>query len=71
MGVSPLDSLSDRELEVFRRIGVGEKTTDIAKKMHLSAKTVETYRNRIRIKLKLSDGADLLRYALLLSLERN
>ena len=57
----PIDSLSDRELEVFRLIGQGVKTQEIATQLHLSPKTVETYRDRIREKLNLSDGSELAR----------
>jgi DNA-binding NarL/FixJ family response regulator len=60
---SPLDALADRELEVFRLIGEGVKTADIAERLHLSVKTVETYRDRIRQKLDLSDGTQLAHYA--------
>jgi DNA-binding NarL/FixJ family response regulator len=60
---SPLDVLADRELEAFRLIGQGIKTTEIAERMHLSVKTVETYRDRIRQKLDLSDGTKLVHYA--------
>jgi DNA-binding NarL/FixJ family response regulator len=60
---SPLDSLADRELEVFRLIGHGERTSEIAERLHLSIKTVETYRDRIRQKLDLADGTRLTRYA--------
>jgi DNA-binding NarL/FixJ family response regulator len=60
---SPLDVLADRELEVFRLIGEGVKTAEIAERLHLSVKTVETYRDRIRQKLDLSDGAKLAHYA--------
>jgi len=56
----PGSTLSDRELEVFRLIGQGKKTQDIATRLHLSAKTVETYRARIRQKLGVTDAADLL-----------
>jgi len=59
----PLDTLADRELEVFQLIGEGVKTAEIAKRMHLSVKTVETYRDRIRKKLYLSDGTQLAHYA--------
>jgi DNA-binding NarL/FixJ family response regulator len=59
----PVDALSDRELEVLRLIGHGRKTSDIASLLHLSGKTIETYRDRIREKLDLSDGAALARYA--------
>ncbi len=60
---SPIDTLSDRELEVLRLLGGGIKTSEIAKRLRLSIKTVETYRDRIREKLDLADGADLVRYA--------
>jgi len=60
---SPLDTLADRELEVFRLIGQGVKTAEIAERLHLSVKTVETYRDRIRQKLDLSDGTALAHYA--------
>jgi DNA-binding NarL/FixJ family response regulator len=60
---SPLDALADRELEVFRLIGQGVKTAEIAERLHLSVKTVETYRDRIRQKLDLSDGTKLAHYA--------
>jgi DNA-binding NarL/FixJ family response regulator len=63
-GRSPTDTLSDRELEVFRLIGQGVKTQDVAAQLHLSIKTVETYRDRIREKLDLKDGAELARCAL-------
>lgn len=60
---SPLDALADRELEVFRLIGQGVKTVEIAERLHLSVKTVETYRDRIRQKLDLDDGTKLAHYA--------
>ncbi|MDB5311327.1 MAG: two component transcriptional regulator, LuxR family [Gemmataceae bacterium] len=60
---SPLDALADRELEVFRLIGQGVKTAEIADRLHLSVKTVETYRDRIRQKLDLTDGTELAHYA--------
>jgi len=60
---SPLDALADRELEVFRLIGQGVKTAAIAEQLHLSVKTVETYRDRIRKKLDLRDGTELAHYA--------
>lgn len=60
---SSLDALADRELEVFRLIGQGEKTAGIAKRLHLSVKTIETYRDRIREKLDLSNGTELAHYA--------
>jgi DNA-binding NarL/FixJ family response regulator len=66
---SPIDTLSDRELEVFRRIGQGLKTQDIAVQLHLSPRTVETYRDRIRQKLNLSGSSELVRSAVQWALE--
>src|SRR5208337_3762070 len=60
---SPLDALANRELEVFRLIGQGVKTAEIAERLHLSVKTIETYRDRIREKLDLRDGVELAHYA--------
>jgi DNA-binding NarL/FixJ family response regulator len=56
---SPMDVLADRELEVFRLIGAGVKPAEIAGQMHLSIKTIETYRDRIRKKLDIKDGSEL------------
>lgn len=67
---APTDKLSDRELEVFRLIGQGVKTQEIGAQLHLSIKTVETYRDRIRAKLGLSDGTALAQAAMLWALER-
>lgn len=61
--LSPVDTLSDRELETFRLIGNGMVTKEIAKTMNLSPKTVETYRSRIKEKLELDDMASLTREA--------
>ena len=61
---APIDSLSDRELEIFRLIGQGYKPSKIAESMHLSVKTVETYRARIKDKLNLANADELLRYAI-------
>ena len=58
-GPSSVESLSDREFEVFRWIGHGLTTREIADRLHLSVKTVETYRQRIRQKLDLRNGAEL------------
>lgn len=60
---SPLAALANRELEVFRLIGQGVKTAEIAQRLHVSVKTIETYRDRIREKLDLSDGTELAHYA--------
>ena len=61
---SAADSLSDRELEVFRMIGEGFGTREMAEKLHLSVKTVETYRAHIKDKLGLQDANELLRSAI-------
>jgi DNA-binding NarL/FixJ family response regulator len=58
------DNLTDRELEVFRWIGQGHKPSRIAKSMHLSVKTVETYLARIKEKLSLDNATELLQYAI-------
>lgn len=59
----PLQLLSDRELEVFELTGMGHSTGDIAKKLHVSVKTVESYRARIKEKMDLDNANDLLRRA--------
>ncbi len=61
---SPVDSLSDRELEVFHLIGQGYGTSQIAEKLYLSVKTIETYRTHIKEKLNLADSHELLQYAI-------
>jgi DNA-binding NarL/FixJ family response regulator len=61
---SPISQLSDRELEVFRFIGQGYETREIAETLKVNIKTVQTYCTRIKDKLKLSSGAELLREAI-------
>lgn len=61
--VDVTEQLTNREFEVFSLIGDGYKTRDIAEKLYLSPKTVETYRMRIREKLQLGDSSELSRYA--------
>lgn len=56
--------LSDRELDVLRRIVAGERLTDIAEALHLSIKTVSTHKTRIQEKLQLPNTAALIRYGL-------
>jgi DNA-binding NarL/FixJ family response regulator len=63
-GSSPLEVLADRELEVFQMIGRGLNTREIASELRISAKTVETYRLRIKEKLNLETGAELVREAI-------
>ena len=60
---SPLEVLSDRELEVFELTGRGRSTREIAEKLHLSIKTVESYRARIKDKLNLNNAAELMQHA--------
>lgn len=60
---SPVETLSDRELETFRLIGQGMTTKEIAASMGLSPKTVETYRSRIKEKLDLDAMCSLTREA--------
>lgn len=56
---SPVDSLSDREFQVFRLLGEGLGPTAIAQRLHISVKTVETHREHIKAKLSLDDAAML------------
>ena len=60
---SPLEGLSDRELEVFQLIGQGKTMQEIGDELHLSPKTVEVHRSRIREKLCISSAAELISYA--------
>lgn len=60
---SPMEVLSDRELEVFELTGKGNSTRHIADKLHLSVKTVESYRARIKTKLNLENATELMRHA--------
>jgi DNA-binding NarL/FixJ family response regulator len=62
---SPLEKLSDRELEVFRLLGEGLRTREIASQLHLSIKTVETYYERIKLRLNVQNLQDLSRQATL------
>ena len=61
---SRLSTLSDRELEVFRLIGEARSTRQIAEKLHLSIKTVESYQAHIKEKLSLSSGRELVQHAI-------
>jgi DNA-binding NarL/FixJ family response regulator len=62
--MSPLDQLTDRELEVFRLIGEGYGTRQIADQLHLSVKTVETYQSHIKEKMDLRNARELVQYAI-------
>jgi DNA-binding NarL/FixJ family response regulator len=61
---SPIEKLSDRELEVLQHMGQGLGTSQIADKLCLSVKTIETYREHLKDKLNLTSGQSLLRYAI-------
>lgn len=63
--ISPFEKLADRELEVFQMIGRGHGTRNISEALGLSVKTVESYRARIKEKLQLDDGVQLLQQATL------
>jgi DNA-binding NarL/FixJ family response regulator len=70
-GVTPVDSLTDRELQVLQLIGKGLGTRQIAETLHLSIKTVENYREHIKAKLQLRSSSELVRYAVRWELEGN
>jgi DNA-binding NarL/FixJ family response regulator len=61
---SPVAGLTDRELEVFRRIGEGHGTRQIAEDLHISVKTVESYQAHIKEKLALKNGRELVQRAI-------
>lgn len=67
---SPVESLSDRELEVFEFIGEGLTTRQIARKLFLSTKTIETYREHIKSKLHVKSSAELVHFAVRWRLEK-
>jgi len=58
-----VESLSDRELQVFQLLGSGASTRQIANSLHLSVKTIETYRENLKHKLQFSNGVELVRHA--------
>jgi DNA-binding NarL/FixJ family response regulator len=60
---SPVEKLTDREFEVYQLIGEGRDTREIAKKLHISVKTVEVHRLNIKEKLGLRTSAELIRSA--------
>lgn len=61
---SPVEHLSNRELEVFRFIGEGLSTRQIAQILHRSPKTIDTYRGRIKEKLDLLNSSEVIQYAI-------
>jgi len=62
--------LSNREFQVFVRIGEGRSTPEIAEHLHLSVKTIETYRAHIKEKLGLRDARELVQYAIRWAIDR-
>ena len=69
--VSPVATLSDRELEVFEMIGNGLITREIARRLGLSPKTIETHREHIKFKLNLKNINELVRHAVKWQLEKH
>jgi DNA-binding NarL/FixJ family response regulator len=61
---SPIEQLSNRELEVFELLGLGHNTRQIADHLHVGFKTVQTYSARIKEKLKLANATELMREAI-------
>lgn len=68
---TPIEALTDRELEVFEWIGQGLATKEIAHKLHLSHKTIETHRENIKSKLGLKNATELNRHAVQWNLEHS
>ena len=60
---TPIEHLTDRELEIFRMIGEGIKTSEIATRLFLSTHTIDTHRENIKRKLTISTAAELSRAA--------
>src|SRR5262249_34987374 len=60
----PITKLSDRELEVYRLIGAGRGTRQIADQLHVSTKTVESYQAHIKEKLALRNSRELVQHAI-------
>jgi DNA-binding NarL/FixJ family response regulator len=62
--ITPLDNLSNREVQVLRCLALGETNSEIAEAYHISVKTVDTYRSRLLRKLNLRNNAELSRFAI-------
>lgn len=63
-GGDGLESLSDRELQVYQLIGQGKTVNQIAEKLFLSPKTIETYRAHLKVKLQLKNSNELTHHAI-------
>ena len=61
--LDPIDTLTNRQLEIFRLIGEGKSTSQIAEQLHISVHTVETHRENIKRKLNASNASELSRQA--------
>jgi len=61
---TPIELLSNRELEVFQMIGRGQNTREVARKLNLSIKTIASHRENLKRKLQLSNAAELVRNAI-------
>jgi DNA-binding NarL/FixJ family response regulator len=62
--VSPVEKLSDRELEVFQMLGQGKGTRQIAEELNLTIPTINSFRNRIKEKLQLKSATELMLHAI-------
>jgi DNA-binding NarL/FixJ family response regulator len=62
--VSPIDRLSDRELEVFEMLGRGKPTRQIAEELNLTIPTIHSFRNRIKEKLQLKNATEMMLHAM-------
>ena len=71
IGASPIERLSDREIEIFEMIGHGLTSRQIARKLELSPKTVETHREHIKEKLELKNATELTKHAVQWVLENH
>lgn len=61
---SPIEALSDRELQVFELLGNGQSTRQISENLHVGFKTVQAYQARIKEKLQLANASELMRAAI-------
>ena len=68
-GGSPVDALTDRELEVFQLLGQGLTVREVAERLFVSAKTVEAHREHIKQKLNFKTSSELLRFAIQYTLQ--